>query len=91
MNLQLEQFKEKVISYFKKRNREISISKSFETKLGKLIENDLSLNDDIILCLHISENNKESKTYEIPITRRGFWERPYYFNISKKKLINFIK
>lgn len=81
----------KVISYFKKRNREISISKSYETKLGKLIENDLSLNDDIILCLHISENNKESKTYEIPITRRGFWERPYYFNLSKKKLINFIK
>ena len=81
----------KVISYFKKRNREISISKSYETKLGKLIENDLSLNDDIILCLHISENNKESKKYEIPITRRGFWERPYYFNISKKKLINFIK
>ena len=29
--------------------REISISKSYETKLGKLIENDLSLNDDIIL------------------------------------------
>ena len=39
----------------------------------------------------ISEKNKESKTYKIPIIRRTFWERPYYFDISKKKLINFIK
>ena len=35
--------------------------------------------------------NKESKIYKIPILRRKFWERPYYFDISKKKLINFIE
>ena len=60
-------------------------------KQGEIIENNFSLNDDVILCLHISEKNKESKTYKIPIIRRKFWERPYYFDISKKKLINFIK
>ena len=49
----------KVISYFKKRNREIFISKSYETKLGRFIEN--NLNDDIILCLHISEKTKSLK------------------------------
>lgn len=81
----------KVISYFEKRNRKIFISKSYETKLGEFIANNYSLNDDFILCLHISETNKKSKTYKIPITRREFWERPYYFNISKKKLIKFIK
>ena len=81
----------KVINYFKKRNRVIFISKSYKTKVGEFIENNFSLNDDVILCLHISEKNKESKTYKIPIIRRKFWERPYYFDISKKKLINFIK
>ena len=81
----------KVISYFKKRNREIFISKSYETKLGRFIENNFNFNDDVILCLHISEKNKESKIYKIPILRRKFWERPYYFDISKKKLINFIE
>ena len=35
--------------------------------------------------------NKESKIYKIPILRKKFWERPYYFDISKKKLINFIE
>ena len=31
--------------------------------------------------------NKESKIYKIPIPilRRKFWERPYYFDISKAK------
>lgn len=81
----------KAISYFGKRNREIFISKSYETKQGELIENNFSFNDDVVLCLRISEKNKESKTYKIPISRRTYWERPYYFNISKKKLINFIK
>lgn len=81
----------KVISYFKKRNREIFISKSYETKLGESIENDFSFNEDIILCLNIFEKNKYSKTYKIPIIRKKFWERPYYFDISKNKLINFIK
>ena len=51
----------KVISYFKKRNREIFISKSYETKLGRFIENNFNLNDDIILCLHISEKTKSLK------------------------------
>ena len=82
---------QKVISYFKKRNRKIFISKSYETKLGELLGKNFSLSDDIILCLHISENNKESKIYKIPIVRRKFWERPYYFDISKKKLIDFMK
>ena len=45
----------KVISYLKKRNREIFISKSYETKLGEYIENDFSFNEDIILCLNIFE------------------------------------
>ena len=51
----------KVISYFKKRNREIFISKSYETKLGRFIENNFNFNDDIILCLHISEKTKSLK------------------------------
>ena len=87
----IEIISQKVISYFKKRNRKIFISKSYETKHGELLAKNFSLSDNIILCLHISENNKEPKIYKVPIRRRGFWERPYYFNISKKELISFIK
>ncbi len=82
---------QKVISYFKKRNKEVFISKSYETKLEESIENNFDLNNDIVLCLHISENNKETRLFKIPIIRSKFWERPYFFNITKKKLINFIK
>ncbi|MBE6635884.1 MAG: hypothetical protein E7617_06790 [Ruminococcaceae bacterium] len=82
---------QKVRNHFKKRNREIFISKSYKTKSGELIENDFSLSDNVILCLHISEKNKELKTNEIPISREKYWERPYYFDISKKSLIRFIE
>ncbi len=81
----------KVIRYFKIRNREIFISKSYETKLEEVKENNFNLNDDTVLCLHILENNKETRLFNIPIIRRKFWERPHYFDITKKKLINFIK
>lgn len=49
------------------------------------------MDDDVVLCLHIAEKNKEPKIYKTPISKRKFWERPYYFDILKKKLINFIK
>ena len=62
----------KVKNFFKRRNREIFISRSYETKIGEFIENNISLNDDIILCLQISEKNKDSKTYKIPISRKIF-------------------
>lgn len=80
----------KVTNYFGKRNRKVFISKSYETKYGELLDNKFHFDDDIILCLNISEDNK-SKVYKIPVLRRKFWERPYYFDVSKKKLINFIK
>ena len=82
---------QKTVIYFKKRNREVLISKGYETKQEDLIKNDFSFNDNIVLCLRISEKGKESKVYKIPITRSWLWERPYYFNISKRKLINFVK
>ena len=82
---------QKVISFFKKRNREIFISKRYETNEGEHIENKLNFNDDIVLCLDIAENNKEVKKYKTPIKRTRFWERPYYFDLTKKGLISFIK
>ena len=81
----------KTIKYFNKKHRKICISKSYENKLGESLEKKLNLRDDIILCLRITESDKETKVYKTPIIKKGLWERPYYFNISKKKLINFIK
>ena len=81
----------RVVGHFKKINREISILKSFETTHEGLQENEFCLNDDIILCLRILETNKEQKIYRTQISRKNFWERPYYFDITKKKLIDFIK
>ena len=80
-----------VINYFKKKDREIFISKNYETKSGDPIEQNVDLNDEVILCLMITENNREIKKYKIPVRRKGFWERPYYFDLRKKDLISFVE
>ena len=81
----------KVLIYFRKKDREIFISKTYETKLGEFIEKYTNLNDVSNLCLTITENNKEAKIYKIPLSRKEFWERPYYFDLTKKQLLDFIK
>ena len=42
------------------------------------------------LCFLIEENDKKPLLYKIPIARKEYWERPYYFKIKKKDLINYI-
>ncbi len=80
-----------VSKYFKKRGRDIIISKGYKNGSNELIVGNIKFNQDIYLCLCISEKYSEKKEYKIPIIRKGFYERPYYFNLNKKDLIDFIK
>ena len=66
------------------------IFKFFESENDMLKEN-FKIEMVKNLCLLIEENGKESLIYKIPIIRKKNWERPYYFKVTKKDLIAFIK
>lgn len=80
----------KTVLYFRKRERVIQVSKYYvnangvnETQFSRIeqVEN---------LLLLIQEGNK-CFTYRVPIKRRKKWARPYFFDVTKRKLIKFIK
>jgi hypothetical protein len=82
---------EKVQVYFRKKGRKVSIKKGFENEKNvikyfiekmELIRN---------LCFIIEEEGKETLIYKVPISRKESWERPYYFKVKKKDLLNFIR
>ncbi|MBQ2875383.1 MAG: hypothetical protein IJE25_00060 [Clostridia bacterium] len=79
----------RVQKHFQKKGRNITISKCFENHNEEIVEKcaiELIKN----LCLVIEENGKSTLVYKIPLTRKGYWERPYYFKISKRKLIKYL-
>ena len=81
----------KIQNKFSKKGRTIVIKKSFETVDGKLIDKVEKLENIKKLVLSVCENNEEILNCKFPLLRKNFWERPYYFNISKRKVINLIK
>ena len=80
----------KVQKIFNNKDRKITIKKFFESENDMLKEN-FKIEMVKNLCLLIEENGKESLIYKIPIMRKKNWERPYYFKVTKKDLIAFIK
>ena len=80
----------KVTKIFNNKDRKITIKKFFESENDMLKEN-FKIEMVKNLCLLIEENGKESLIYKIPIIRKKNWERPYYFKVTKKDLIAFIK
>ncbi len=78
-------------NYFRKKDRFINISKRFQAEDGKIINEIYNFSDSISLSLIIKENSKEDIIYNVPIKRKNSWERPYYFDILKNKLIDHIQ
>lgn len=79
----------KIIKYFYKNGRYINIKKYFENINNEVTE-ECSVELIKNLCFLIEENDKKPLLYKIPITRKEYWERPYYFKIKKKDLIDYI-
>ena len=82
---------DKVQRYFNRRGRKISIYKRFEVENGILEEVCRHIDQVKNLCFLIEEKGKETFIYKVQISRKQCWERPYYFDVTKRELINFIK
>lgn len=74
---------------YKKHGQIISIKKCFEKNDGEIVER-CKLEFVNNLCLFVKEG-KKTCIYRIPISRKSSWERPHFFKLKMKDLINFIK
>lgn len=81
----------KVVKYFGKKGRNVSITKYFVTREEDLVRKIDDISQIKHLCLHIEEPGQPSITYVLPIKRSRIYEREYYFNLLKRKLIKYIK
>ncbi len=81
----------KTQKYFLKRGRTVNIEKLFETQNNELV--DRCIIDETVknLVLKIKDEDEGYMIYNVPISRRDKYERPYYFDLKKRKLIKFIK
>lgn len=82
---------EKVKGYFRSKGRKVLIKKSFENQENVIEDSITEIELIQNLCLIIEEDEKETLIYKIPMSRKKNWERPYYFKVTKKQLIDFIK
>lgn len=86
---------DKLIKKVKKRclnnGRKITVSKHFETKDG-LISKEMPKFEHIKnLCLVFEESEKETLNFKVPPSQKKHWERPYYFPIRKKQLVDVLE
>ena len=81
---------DKVKTYYKDKGRKISITKTFDHQENAMKDTSLKIEQIQNLCLIIEENGKESLIYQIPIRRKKNWERPCYFRVTKKQVLDFI-
>ena len=79
-----------VQKYFSDRGRDVNIKKRFENINGQVVE-ECELESISSLYLIIEEKGKDCSVFKTPITRKNYWERPFYFPIKKRELISFIK
>ena len=81
----------KIKKYFSKKGRNILIKKCYETKEGKLIDRIDQLENIQNGCLVFFEDNRMILDYRFPLLREKFYERPYYFEFSKKQIMTILK
>lgn len=79
----------KVEKHFRTKGRNITLKKYFESKFNQLKEY-CPMEEVENLCILICEADKSTLHFKVPISRSAFWERPWYFTVKKKDLINFI-
>ncbi len=75
--------------YFYKKGRNINIKKCFKNTNDEVVK-DYTMEPISYLCLVIEQNDMDTLVYRISIARKKSWGRPYYFNVNKRDLINFI-
>ncbi len=81
---------EKVKKHFEKKGRTISIDRCYEDGDGQFVtkvHNPVEISN---LCLMINEGEREDLIYKVRISFSDQFERPFYFDLSKRKLIKFI-
>ena len=81
---------DKVKKHFHNKGRKIVIIKQYEDTNGIVLDRISKIEQIKKILFTIEESEKEPLIYEIPICRKTQWERPYYFKIRKKQIIDFI-
>ena len=80
----------KVEAYFAKHRKRIIIRKIFQTHDGTIVDSVINMEDIEKMSLMIIQDNREIAKFDYPRLRMEMWERPYYFKVSKRKLIKEI-
>lgn len=80
-----------VEKYYSKKGRSILIRKSFENLDNVITDTVPPIEQVCYCCLTIEEMGKNTLVYKIPIRRKKQWERPCYFKVKKKDIVNFVK
>jgi len=81
----------KVERFFNNKGKKIVISKQYEVEDGFIDKKNFKIDLVKNLCLIIEEDDKAALYYKIPISRKNIRERPYYFKLTKRQLISFIR
>ena len=87
----LDIFIEKIKTFVANKGRQVSIKRGFETIDGVITDRIESLDNIRNLCLLINIPGKELLVLKEPMRKKKIWERPFYFKVSKRKIIKSIK
>ena len=82
---------EKAERHFRKQGFNLSLDGSFETKEGKTVKTISDISEIKNVFFEVFVDETLIGTYKSPILREDINERPYYFSVKKKDLINFIQ
>ena len=75
----------------KKSKKNIIVKKYYETKNNKTVSKLIALESIENICLAFVKDNTEIAVYKAKLLRQNINHRPYYFDITKKSVLNFIK
>lgn len=82
---------EQIMSKFQKKGIDLSIQPSYILKAGTAVQHFDDMCNVDYLHLSIVKDKSEIAVYKVPVIQIQAYDRPYYFNLSKKDLKKFIK
>ena len=86
----LNNFIKKLKRKFLKKGITLAFKNTFETKENKYVDKVTKLEDIENFCLFIYVNDKEIFVSKFPLLRKKSWERPYYFKINAKEVVEYL-
>ena len=86
----LNNFIKKIKRKFFKKEITLAFKKTFETKENKYVDKVIKLEDIQNFCLFIYVNDKEIFVSKFSLLRKKSWERPYYFKINAKEVVEYL-